>query len=166
MQPLVIVKSMPLHVATPNTVRIGSAGMERKNGGGRSASSAELQAARATVVRASCPESPIAKQSANRTALVATPVLLAGCPVSEDARGSACRPARREPDISFCRARHSDLADHVDCLADEPDRCAHSLCFGSCGFCLHPRRNEIAARTEAARHYWSEEDDRGLATVA
>jgi len=44
-----------------NTVRIGGAGMERKNGGG--------QDARATVVRASCPEPSIATQSANRTVL-------------------------------------------------------------------------------------------------
>jgi len=87
-----------------------------------------------------------------------TPVLLPN--------DSASRPARREPDISFCRARHSDLADHVDCLADHPGRCPHSLCFGSCSFCLHPRRNEIAAHTEAARYDWSADDDRGLATVS
>ncbi len=36
--------------------------MERKNGGGRSASSAEPQDTRATVVRASCPEPSFAKQ--------------------------------------------------------------------------------------------------------
>ena len=50
----------------PNTVRIGGAGMERKNGGG--------QDARATVVRASCPEPSIANQSANRTVLGGPPV--------------------------------------------------------------------------------------------
>jgi len=40
--------------------------MERKNGGG--------QDARATVGRASCPKSPIAKQSANRTVVGGPPV--------------------------------------------------------------------------------------------
>jgi len=40
--------------------------MERKNGGG--------QDARATVVRASCPEPSIANQSANRTVLGGPPV--------------------------------------------------------------------------------------------
>jgi len=45
----------------PNTVRIVAAGKQRKNGGG--------QDARATVVRASCPEPSIANQSANRTVL-------------------------------------------------------------------------------------------------
>jgi len=41
--------------------------MERKNGGG--------QDARATVVRASCPEPSIANQSANRTVLGGPPVI-------------------------------------------------------------------------------------------
>jgi len=89
---------------------------------------------------------------------VVTPVLLPDCSVS--------RQARREPDITFCRARHSDLADHVECLADYPGRCPHSLCFGSCCFCLHPQRNEIAAQTEAVGHYWTADDDRGLEIVA
>ena len=69
-------------------------------------------------------------------------------------------PALREPDISLCHARRSGLGDHVDCLVDYPGRCPHSLYFGSCCFCMHPRRKEIAARTEALGH------DRGLATVA
>jgi len=53
---------------SPNTVRIGGAGMERKNGGG--------QDARATVVRASCPEPSIAIQQAKRTVLGGPPVPL------------------------------------------------------------------------------------------
>jgi len=96
-----------------------------------------------------------------------TPVLALGYSSMRDAREPfqgagrpASRPVLKEPDISQCRARRSGLGDHVDCLVDYPGRCPHSLYFGSCCFCMHPRRKAIAANTEAAPH------DGGLAIVA
>jgi hypothetical protein len=51
----------------PNTVSLGAAGRDRKNGSG--------QDARATVARASCPEPSPAKPRANRTVIGVPPAV-------------------------------------------------------------------------------------------
>ena len=103
----------------------------------------------------------------------ATPVLALGYSSMREAREHdagggrpGSRSALREPDISLCRAKRSGLRDHVDCLMEYPGRCPHSLNFGSCCFCVHPRRKEIAANTEVGLNDGSVQIDRGLAIVA
>lgn len=103
-------------------------------------------------------------------ATAATPVLLPEGAATRDATaptegGGRFKPSRRGPDISFCRARLSGLGDHVDCLAAYPGRCPHSLYFGTCCFCLHPQRKEIAALTEDAGHEGSAAGHFSLASL-
>ena len=59
--------------------------------------------------------------------------------------------ARILPDGAVCRAKAAGFGDYVDCLVEGPSSSPHALGFGRNHLCLHPRRGEIAARTQAGR---------------
>lgn len=50
------------------------------------------------------------------------------------------------PDPSVCRGKPAGFGGYVDCLVPTPSRCPHVLRFGEGYFCLHPNREEIAAK--------------------
>jgi hypothetical protein len=60
------------------------------------------------------------------------------------------KPPRRLPDMRICRAKPR-TPELVDCLVDNPGLCPHVLSFGDSYFCKHPKRDEIIARTVAAK---------------
>ena len=47
-----------------------------------------------------------------------------------------------------CRARAIKGNADVDCLVERTTRCKYREMFGFSDFCTHPRKQEIAARTE------------------
>jgi hypothetical protein len=61
-------------------------------------------------------------------------------------RGST--PIRKLPDPDICRAQHTDGPGLVFCLVTTPYDCKHAGFLDEVAYCLHPKREEIIARTK------------------
>jgi len=66
----------------------------------------------------------------------------------EDDRDEQQTPPRTLPDAAICRVENIVPCKLFGCLVTAPSSCPHALPFGKGYFCLHPEREQIAARTK------------------
>jgi len=69
-----------------------------------------------------------------------------------DANGKN-NPTRILPDMSICRAKHSELSNEFAyCLVDNSFECKYAEPYKFKTFCFHPNREEIIARTKDGQY--------------
>jgi len=70
-------------------------------------------------------------------------------PSNEETPSPGSGATRRPPNFKLCRAKLAGFGDYVDCMVAKPEQCIFSLAFGDSYLCLHSKRRDIAARTDA-----------------
>ncbi len=69
-------------------------------------------------------------------------------------RQSAKTQQLPECDLKDCRVSSVGIDDQfAECLMEGPNSCEHSLAFGYCFLCKHPRVNEMLARSKQSEAF-------------